>query len=213
MIVGVPYRRDDADRLKHGGPDQRHRRGRRRRRGARRGGRCGGGRPGPGLSRWYRDAARRPVEARLRLPSQGRPKRGGFLFRGRIGGTPVPARRGGAVRRPNRRPIVALAAALAHKGQAELVGIHVVEIDWTLPLDADVAGRSEDAQRVLDIAEATAEAGHCKLETVLLQARDVGAAHRRRGDRARRRPARRRAPRSARGSAATSPSGGRSRTS
>jgi len=54
--------------------------------------------------------------------------------------------------------------------------VHVVEIDWTLPLDADVAGHSEDAQRVLDIAEATAEASRYTLETVLLQARDVGAA-------------------------------------
>jgi len=51
-----------------------------------------------------------------------------------------------------------------------------VEIDWTLPLDADVAGRSEEAQRVLDIAETTAEARRYKMETVLLQARDVGAA-------------------------------------
>jgi nucleotide-binding universal stress UspA family protein len=74
------------------------------------------------------------------------------------------------------RPIVALAAELARAGHGDLVGVHVVEIDWTLPLDADVAGHSEEAQRVLDIAEATAEAHHYKLETVLLQARDVGAA-------------------------------------
>jgi nucleotide-binding universal stress UspA family protein len=74
------------------------------------------------------------------------------------------------------RPIVALAAEVAKPGHAELVGVHVVEIDWTLPLDADVASRSEDAQRVLDIAEATAEAARYQLETVLLQARDVGAA-------------------------------------
>ena len=74
------------------------------------------------------------------------------------------------------RPIVALAAEVAKLSHAELVGVHVVEIDWTLPLDADVAGRSEDAQRVLDIAEATAEASRYRLETVLLQARDVGAA-------------------------------------
>ena len=74
------------------------------------------------------------------------------------------------------RPIVALAAELARMTHAELVGVHVVEIDWTLPLDADVAGRSEEAQRVLDIAEATAESGRYKMETVLLQARDVGAA-------------------------------------
>ena len=74
------------------------------------------------------------------------------------------------------RPIVALAAEVAKLSHAELVGVHVVEIDWTLPLDADVAGWSEDAQRVLDIAEATAEASRYRLETVLLQARDVGAA-------------------------------------
>jgi nucleotide-binding universal stress UspA family protein len=74
------------------------------------------------------------------------------------------------------RPIVALAAEVAKLHHAELVGVHVVEIDWTLPLDADVAGKSEDAQRVLDIAETTAEGARYRLETVLLQARDVGAA-------------------------------------
>ena len=74
------------------------------------------------------------------------------------------------------RPIVALAAEVAKASKAELIGVHVVEIDWTQPLDADVAGRSESAQRVLDIAEATAEAARYRLECVLLQARDVGAA-------------------------------------
>jgi nucleotide-binding universal stress UspA family protein len=74
------------------------------------------------------------------------------------------------------RPIVALAADLARQAHAELIGVHVVEIDWTHPLDADIAGHDEQAQRVLDIAEATAEAARYELETVLLQARDVGAA-------------------------------------
>jgi nucleotide-binding universal stress UspA family protein len=74
------------------------------------------------------------------------------------------------------RHIVALAADIAKSSHAELVGVHVVEINWTQPLDADIAGRSEDAQRVLDIAETTAEAARYRLETVLLQARDVGAA-------------------------------------
>jgi nucleotide-binding universal stress UspA family protein len=74
------------------------------------------------------------------------------------------------------RRIVSLAAEAAKAGHAELLGVHVVEIDWTLPLDADIAGRDEGAQRVLDIAEATAEAARYKLDTVLLQARDVGAA-------------------------------------
>ena len=62
------------------------------------------------------------------------------------------------------RQIVSLAADSAKAGHAELLGVHVVEIDWTLPLDADVAGRVEGAQRVLDIAEATAEAATYRLE-------------------------------------------------
>ena len=45
-----------------------------------------------------------------------------------------------------------------------------------MPLDADVAGRSEAVQRILDIAEETAEENHYSVEAVLLQARDVGAA-------------------------------------
>jgi nucleotide-binding universal stress UspA family protein len=72
--------------------------------------------------------------------------------------------------------IVRLACQLAKLTKAEIIGVHVVEIDWTLPLDADVAGRSEDAQRVLDLAETSAEEAGYRLTPVLLQARDVGAA-------------------------------------
>jgi nucleotide-binding universal stress UspA family protein len=72
--------------------------------------------------------------------------------------------------------IVSLVAGLAGKIKAELVAVHVVEIDWTLPLDADIAGRSEEVQRVLDMAESVAEDYRVTLEPVLLQARDVGAA-------------------------------------
>ena len=77
---------------------------------------------------------------------------------------------------PNNATLVRLVADLAKANHAEIVGVHVVEVDWTLPLDADIAGRSENAQRALDNAEAVAEAAHVKLEPVLLQARDVGAA-------------------------------------
>ncbi|MDH4143265.1 MAG: universal stress protein [Chloroflexota bacterium] len=72
--------------------------------------------------------------------------------------------------------IVRLVADYATRAKAEVIAIHVVEIDWTLPLDADIAGRSEDVQRVLDVAEAIAERAKLALEPVLLQARDVGAA-------------------------------------
>jgi nucleotide-binding universal stress UspA family protein len=72
--------------------------------------------------------------------------------------------------------IVRLAAELGRAGHAELVGVHIVEVGWTMPLDADVAARSEEAQQILDHAELTAESLKGRLEPVLLQARDVGAA-------------------------------------
>ncbi len=78
---------------------------------------------------------------------------------------------------PSDTRIVRLAAAQASRTKGtELIAVHVVEIDWTLPLDADIAGRSEEVQRVLDVAETTAETYRQTLEPVLLQARDVGAA-------------------------------------
>lgn len=72
--------------------------------------------------------------------------------------------------------IVQLATELGRSGHAELVGVHVVEIGWSMPLDADIAARSEEAQRILDQAEVSAERLKSRLEPVLLQAREVGAA-------------------------------------
>jgi len=72
--------------------------------------------------------------------------------------------------------IVRLAAELGRSTHGELIGVHVVEISWAMPLDADVAARSDEAQRILDRAELTAEGLKANLEPVLLQARDVGAA-------------------------------------
>jgi nucleotide-binding universal stress UspA family protein len=77
---------------------------------------------------------------------------------------------------PSDARIVRLVAELARPHKAEIIAVHVVEIDWTLPLDADIAGRSEEVQRVLDMAEEVAEEQKCRFEPVLLQARDVGAA-------------------------------------
>ena len=83
-------------------------------------------------------------------------------------------------RRPQRRPERlqdrAARRRQAHDSKAEVIAVHVVEIDWTLPLDADIAGRSEEVQRVLDSAEEVAEDYKMRLEPVLLQARDVAAA-------------------------------------
>ncbi|HJW22214.1 MAG TPA: universal stress protein [Candidatus Limnocylindrales bacterium] len=89
---------------------------------------------------------------------------------------------------PFRRAIIALAggdrdertirlvAESARASRAALVGVHVVEIEWSLPLDADIASRSEGVQQILDHAETVAESVKVRLEPVLLQAREVGAA-------------------------------------
>jgi nucleotide-binding universal stress UspA family protein len=77
---------------------------------------------------------------------------------------------------PGDARIVSLAAEFGRVAKAELIAVHVVEIDWTLPLDADIAGRSVEVQRILDQAESTAARSKVTLDPVLLQARDVGAA-------------------------------------
>ncbi len=77
---------------------------------------------------------------------------------------------------PNGMRLIRLVAEIGRASKAELIGVHVVEVDWSMPLDIDVAGRSEEIQQVLDLAEGTAEAAGVKLEPILLQARDVGAA-------------------------------------
>ena len=77
---------------------------------------------------------------------------------------------------PSDERIVRLVASQAARIKAELIAVHVVEIDWTLPLDADIAGRSEEVQRVLDSAESISDQSKVTMEPVLLQARDVGAA-------------------------------------
>jgi nucleotide-binding universal stress UspA family protein len=77
---------------------------------------------------------------------------------------------------PSDARIVRLAAEFAKPAKAELVGVHVVEIDWTLPLGADISERSDEAQLILDRADGLAESLGVRMEAVLIQARDVGAA-------------------------------------
>lgn len=77
---------------------------------------------------------------------------------------------------PGDERIVRLVSELAKPMHAELAAVHVVEVGWSLPLDADVAGRSEQIQRILDAAESVAEESKMRMDAVLLQARDVGAA-------------------------------------
>jgi nucleotide-binding universal stress UspA family protein len=77
---------------------------------------------------------------------------------------------------PNGQRLIRLVAEVAKAHKAELIGVHVVEVDWSMPLDMDVAGRSDEIQQILDLAEGAAEHAGVPLESVLLQARNVGAA-------------------------------------
>ena len=72
--------------------------------------------------------------------------------------------------------VIRLVAEIARSQKVELVGVHVVEIEWSLPLDADIAARSEEVQQILDHADLVGEQAKVRLEPVLLQAREVGAA-------------------------------------
>lgn len=72
--------------------------------------------------------------------------------------------------------IVGLAIAASRAQKAQLVGVHVIEVDWSHSLTEDLASASDVPQRILDGAEAKCEAASVPMTTVLLQARDVGAA-------------------------------------
>ena len=72
--------------------------------------------------------------------------------------------------------VVRLACQLGKPFDAELIAIHVVEVDWTNDLAEDLASHSEHASAVLDVADAIAEKYRVNVQTELIQARDVGAA-------------------------------------
>jgi len=72
--------------------------------------------------------------------------------------------------------VVEFGCKLARADHTELVAVYVVEVDWRHDLDDDLEVEREDASRALDVAEGIAERARVRLDTQLLQARDVGAA-------------------------------------
>jgi nucleotide-binding universal stress UspA family protein len=77
---------------------------------------------------------------------------------------------------PTDETVVHLACQLAKPANAELVLVHVVEVDWSHEL-ADAGGDDdEQASAILDRAEAIAERYRLSVQPSLLRARDVGAA-------------------------------------
>lgn len=72
--------------------------------------------------------------------------------------------------------VVRLGCRLVHEQHADLIAVHVVEVDWSHDLSQDISSNNDAAAAVLDRAEAIAEKAGVRLQTALLQARDVGAA-------------------------------------
>lgn len=110
-----------------------------------------------------RGAARRPVVRLADMPEQ--PSR--RAFRRAVLGL------NGA---PTDEQIVHFGCQLAKLHSAELIAVHVVEVDWRHDLSEDIASGNEQATAILDAADAIAERYKIRLQTNLLQARDVGAA-------------------------------------
>jgi nucleotide-binding universal stress UspA family protein len=77
---------------------------------------------------------------------------------------------------PTDELVVHLGCQLAKSVGAELVAVHVIEVDWRHELSEDVASQSDEASAILDTAEGIARRYRVSLQSNLLQARDVGAA-------------------------------------
>jgi nucleotide-binding universal stress UspA family protein len=77
---------------------------------------------------------------------------------------------------PTDELVVNLGCQLAKMSTAELVAIHVIEVDWSHELSDELTNENDAASAVLDLAEGIAEKFHVKLTGDLLQAREVAAA-------------------------------------
>ena len=71
--------------------------------------------------------------------------------------------------------VIRLVASIAKAAKAQVVGIHVIEVRWNLPLDAVMDQELERGEELLESAKKIADQLGVDLETELLQARDVVA--------------------------------------
>ena len=77
---------------------------------------------------------------------------------------------------PTDELVVHLGCQLAKAASAELVAVHVIEVDWRHELSEELAVENETASALLDMAEGIAEQYKVKISGDLLQAREVAAA-------------------------------------
>ena len=76
---------------------------------------------------------------------------------------------------PYEDEVIRFAALVARQDKASLLLIYVIEIQRTLPLDAENAPEIERGEAVLQHAEQVASQNKVRAETELLQARVVGS--------------------------------------
>lgn len=69
-----------------------------------------------------------------------------------------------------------LVASIAKPAKAEVIGIHVIEVRWNLPLDAVLEPELDRGEELLASAKKVASQAGFDLDTELLQARDAAAA-------------------------------------
>ena len=65
---------------------------------------------------------------------------------------------------------------LAKKNKGEICAVHVISVERALPLDAEIESEIRRAEDILNHIESAAEKQGCKIETDLLQAREVAPA-------------------------------------
>ncbi|MBE0415480.1 MAG: universal stress protein [Dehalococcoidia bacterium] len=72
--------------------------------------------------------------------------------------------------------VIRLACTLAKKRKAKVYVVHVIEVQRSLPLDAEMEPEIESGEKVLAHAQTIADTLDCEVETDLLQAREAGPA-------------------------------------
>ena len=71
---------------------------------------------------------------------------------------------------------IRLACSLAKKNKSKVYVVYVIEVERSLPLDAELEPEIKKGEELLNHAERLAEEQDCEVETELLQAREVGPA-------------------------------------
>jgi len=72
--------------------------------------------------------------------------------------------------------VIRLVASIAKPARASVIGIHVIEVRWNLPLDAVMEPELDRGEQLLESAKKIADQVGISLETELLQAREAAAA-------------------------------------